>query len=612
MEQIITARLLKNLEKFEKFGDSIVVWTFSVPEQRFIYISPNFESLTGYNLAKIYLNPKLWLEMIQNYETSKFSRQFDGDTIYFESYYSIKTNFGESIYVEETILPIFDEKDQLIHLKGFSKMKKENLTESKLVDDLKIPFAVLEKRNSKWIVSSISEEFNRIFNKINNQNNKSYLDNIIGKIVERIDEIILNQNSKIEIEVNNEEIEKYFQIDISYQKNERGNEKIFAWASDITDIKINEKRLQKLNNDKNKLLSIVSHDLKSPFNTILNFINLLNEGIEINEEQKKEYLKYIFDTAKQQLDLIHDLLDWSKIESGLLEFSPNYIQLNTIVGKIISGFSGQIYQKNLLIESNIDKELKVFFDKNYLKIVLSNIISNAIKFSHKNGKIIISAAEDEEYTTIIIQDFGIGFSQRYFKQITQSQNFELQIGTMGEKGTGLGLKFCYDIISSNYGKLMIESKSQKGTKVIIKLKNPTLVGVYFGEENEINSIKNSLNKYQPDVFLYLCKDVFDLLRFIEQTSIDVAFINLDVIKSFQKSFLERIFSEFPKDSKIIGFSDNPELLNGIQSILHLSQIEQVGKAKSIIIKYLKELLSLKKSDKFSEINTFHFNTEITD
>lgn len=612
MEQIITAKLLKNLEKFEKFGDSIVVWTFSVPEQRFIYISPNFESLTGYNLAKIYLNPKLWLEMIQNYETPKFSRQFDGDTIYFESYYSIKTNFGESIYVEETILPIFDEKDQLIHLKGFSKMKKENLTESKLVDDLNIPFAVLEKRNSKWIVSSISEEFNRIFNKINNQNNKSYLDNIIGKIVERIDEIILNQNSKIEIEVNNEETEKYFQIDISYQKNERGNEKIFAWASDITDIKINEKRLQKLNNDKNKLLSIVSHDLKSPFNTILNFINLLNEGIEINEEQKKEYLKYIFDTAKQQLDLIHDLLDWSKIESGLLEFSPNYIQLNTIVGKIISGFSGQIYQKNLRIESNIDKELKVFFDKNYLKIVLSNIISNAIKFSHKNGKIIISAAEDEEYTTIIIQDFGIGFSQRYFKQITQSQNFELQIGTMGEKGTGLGLKFCYDIISSNYGKLMIESKSQKGTKVIIKLKNPTLVGVYFGEENEINSIKNSLNKYQPDVFLYLCKDVFDLLRFIEQTSIDVAFINLDVIKSFQKSFLERIFSEFPKDCKIIGFSDNPELLNGIQSILHLSQIEQVGKAKSIIIKYLKELLSLKKSDRFSEINTFHFNTEITD
>lgn len=598
MERKITENSTENLEKMNNFQDSLVIWAFSVPEQKFIYISQNFEYLTGLKPDNLYLNPKLWLEMIQDYESPRFSRKVEGDEIYFETIYSFKNFYGEYIKVEEKILPIFDERNQLIQLKGFSKMIKEEIIEPKLVEETKIPYLIFEKRNSKWKVTEISKEFKIVFDNDSNRQRINYqkLNEVIKKIENKFDELFSNKSSKIEIEIN-DDLEKYYQIELSYLNDEKGNEKIFAWASDITDIKINEKRLQKLNSDKNKLLSIVSHDLKGPFNTILNFINLLNDGIEIDEEQKKEYLRYIFDTAKQQLDLIHDLLDWSKIESGLLEFSPNYIQLNSVVGKIISGFSGQIYQKGLKIKNDFDKNLKVFFDRNYLKIVLSNIISNAIKFSHKNGKIIISAKDEGEFVSITIQDFGIGFSERYFKQITQSQNYELQIGTMGEKGTGLGLKFCYDIITSNYGKLMIESKSQKGTKVTIRLKNPDLIGVFFGEENEINSVKNSLSKYQPDAFIYLCKDIFDFLRFIEQTNVDVAFIDLDVIKSFQLSFLERLFSEFSEDCRIVGFSNNPEGLENIHTRINLYQIEKPSRAISVVGHSIKELLSLKKSQK---------------
>lgn len=600
-----------NLEKFNDLQGLFVYWTLLVPDQKYLFVSPSFEDLTGYKLEEIYLNPKLWLSMIQNYETSKVNRIIKDNEIYFESTYTIKNFYGENIKVEEIIFPILDKNEQLIQLQGCTIMKNRNNSNPQIIYDIPVPFFTAEKINSQWIIKTISEKFKNLIGEEASKFEITNLDlkKFIPTINERIEELKSTGNLRLEYEFEENDNEKVFLIDLYYSVNQDGIEKIQGVFTDITDIKLNEKRLQKINSDKNKLLSIVSHDLKAPFNTILNFINLLNDGVEFDEVQQKEYLKYIYDTAKQQLELIHDLLDWAKIEAGLLEFSPDFIQLNNLIKKVLSGFSGQIYQKSIEVVQDFDKNLKVFFDKNYLKIVLSNIISNAIKFSHRNGKIIISAKEEGEFTTILIQDFGIGFSERYYRLISQSQNFNVQVGTMGEKGTGFGLKFCYDLINSNNGKLLIESKKQKGTKLIIKLRNPKVVGIYFGDEEKIKELKNYSNKIQPDGFFYLCNDMFDFLRFGEQNNVDIVFVNLDLIKNFQQSFLKKVFSEFSESSKIIGFSDYPQELNYLKSIIRIDEIVGSDKINEIIKKVFKELLQNKNLNSFSISDKYHFNTK---
>ncbi|MCR4417124.1 MAG: PAS domain-containing sensor histidine kinase [Ignavibacteria bacterium] len=591
MEQKTTVFTEENHKNSGIIVDSIVFWTFSVPDQKLLFVSSNIEKWTGYKSEDFYLNPKLWLNLIQNYETITTSRKISGDQIVFESLYSIKSkNYGE-VKVQEILIPILNENEELIQIQAYLKMRKtkENLIEIK--DEIFIPYFEAEYSNSQLKILKASRQFFDLMELRLQDSNKSSeaFQKFLKLLLEKVLDLKINNYSRFEYELNNDDGARIYLFDLNLI--EKDNEKIkFTGAGiDITELKLNELRLQKLNNDKNKLLTIVSHDLKAPFNTILNFINLINDGVEIDEEQKKEYLKYIYDSAKQQIELIHDLLDWSKVEAGLLEFSPKCLKLQSILNKVISGFSGQIYQKGIQVILDFDKETKVFFDKNYLKIVLSNIISNAVKFSHRNGKIIISAKEEKNFTTIQIEDFGIGFSERYLRQLTGNRNFEIQIGTMGEKGTGFGLRFCYDIIQSNHGKLMIETESQKGTKVIIKLRKPDAKVVYFDDEAKLIEIKNQITKFQPEIYFYLCKDLFDLLNFVGDNSPEFIILNFDLIKSFQKSFIEKILIEINKTSKLIVLSSELNENEELNFEFRIDAVVDRGRSRTFILEFLKLL-----------------------
>lgn len=591
MEQKITVFTEENHKNSGIIADSVVFWTFSVPDQKLLFVSSNIEKWTGYKSEDFYLNPKLWLNLIQNYETTTPSRKISGDQIVFESLYSINSkNYGE-VKVQEILIPILNENEELIQIQAYLKMRKsqENLIEIK--DEIFIPYFEAEYSNSQLKILKASRQFFDLTElRLQNSNQSSEaFQKFLKLLLDKVFDLKINNYSRFEYELNNDDGARIYLFDLNLI--EKDNEKIkFTGAGiDITELKLNELRLQKLNNDKNKLLTIVSHDLKAPFNTILNFINLINDGVEIDEEQKKEYLKYIYDSAKQQIELIHDLLDWSKVEAGLLEFSPKCLKLQSILSNVISGFSGQIYQKGIQVILDFDKETKVFFDKNYLKIVLSNIISNAVKFSHRNGKIIISAKEEKNFTTIQIEDFGIGFSERYLRQLTGNRNFDIQIGTMGEKGTGFGLRFCYDIIQSNHGKLMIETESQKGTKVIIKLRKPAAKVVYFDDETKLLEIKNQITKFQPEIYFYLCKDLFDLLNFVRDNSPEFIILNFDLIKSFQKSFIEKILIEINKTSKLIVLSSELNENEELNFEFRIDAVIDRSRSRSFILRFLKLL-----------------------
>lgn len=610
MEQKFTDFAEENIEKLGIFTDSTIFWTLSIPDQRLLFISPNVEQLTGYKPSDFYLNPKLWLNLIQDYDVPKPSRKLIGEKFIFKFSYTIKNKSKKELSVDEFIIPILDENDNLIQIQAYSKINQQKTNSPEMINEITIPFFEAEFSGSGIKILKASKRFFELFQLSKSSfipTNESY-DKFLNILSEKMYEIEFNGAAKFEFEFSYNEIEKIYLFEIDLKEKNNQSIKFSGAGVDITEIKFNERRLQKLNNDKNKLLTIVSHDLKSPFNSILNFISLLNEGIEIDEEQKKEYLRFIYDSAKQQIELIHDLLDWSKIETGLLEFTPQCLNLNSIVTKVISGFGGQIYQKGLHIVYDFDKDTKVFFDKNYLKIVLTNLISNAIKFSHKNGKIIISAKDEKDYTTIQIQDFGIGFSNRYLKQLTNQNNFDIQIGTMGEKGTGFGLKFCYDIIQSNHGRLIIETKSQKGTKVIIKLKKPDAKIVYFDEEHKLNEIKNYITKFQPHIYVYLSRDIFELFSFIRDNSPDFVIINYDLIKSFQRSFIEKVFSKLSDSCKLIGLTSDINDDFEFQKALNVYKLIDINKSKSFVISFIGFLFRQVKNDNvLKNIDLEHFS-----
>lgn len=546
--------------KNSNFTDNSIFWMFSVNKEKFEFISPNCKNITGYEANEFYLNPRLWLNMIHESKLDfSFSNKIlTNDHLILETIYTIKDKTGNIKIVKDKIIPIIEQSGELTHVTGVTTELMELPT--KIIEKLDFPFCIITYKRKAYLIDYYNEIFEKKFNGFNNNGNKID-NNIKNRLEKNFAEALLNSLEHLKI-FNEEKTKFVYQIevdeDVTYYQFEilksvtNESEIIFiCYGFDVTELKINEIRLQKLNQDKNRLLSIVSHDLKGPFNSILNLIEMNNSDLEINEEQKREFLQFIYDSAKQQLELIHDMLDWSKIDSGLLEFNPTYVNFYQVIEKILLSYKGQIYQKEIKVELQFDKNLLVFFDKNYLKVVLSNLISNAIKFSHKQGKIIISAEESKEFSKIKIQDFGIGMSDRYINLILNSSQNISKLGTLGEKGTGLGLKFCYDIITSHFGKFTIDSSSKKGTTIELLLKKPAHEIIYF--DNKLDELHSLASKLLPNKMIYFTEDILRLNSLLSDSKIDLIILNIQILKDLHQALLEMIFSNINRNTKIVGF-----------------------------------------------------------
>lgn len=546
--------------KNSNFTDNSIFWMFSINKEKYEFISPNCKNITGYEANEFYLNSRLWLNMIHESKLDfSFSHKIlTNDHLILETFYSIKDKTGNIKIVKDKIIPIIEQSGELTHLTGVTTELMELPTD--IIEKLDFPFCIITNRGKDYLIDYYNEIFEKNFNGFNNNGNKID-NNIKNRLEKNFAEALLNslehlkisseEKTKFVYQTEVDEDIKYYQFNI-LKSITNENEIIFiCYGFDVTELKTNEIRLQKLNQDKNRLLSIVAHDLKGPFNSILNLIEMTNSDLEINEEQKREFLQFIYDSSKQQLELIHDMLDWSKIDSGLLEFNPNYVNLYQVIEKILLSYKGQIYQKEIEIELQFAKNLLVFFDKNYLKVVLSNLISNAIKFSHKQGKIIISAEESKEFSKIKIQDFGIGMSDRYINLILNSSQNISKLGTLGEKGTGLGLKFCYDIITSHFGKFTIASSSKKGTTVELLLKKPAHEIIYF--DNKFDELHSLAYKLLPNKRLYFTENILQLKSLLSDSRIDLIILNIQVLKDLHQALLEMIFSNINRNTKIVGF-----------------------------------------------------------
>jgi PAS domain S-box-containing protein len=232
--------------------------------------------------------------------------------------------------------------------------------------------------------------------------------------------------------------------------------------------------LSKLNADKDKFISILAHDLKSPFNAILGFLNLLTINIREYDINKIEsYLKMINTSTQNTYNLIEDTLLWINSQSGKIPYNPQLLNFTNLSEHIIEELHLYSDSKNITIINNSSNHIYFVADSEMIKTVLRNLISNAIKFSHKGGVVQISATEKKPYITISISDNGTGIVLSELDKLFNIAQVRTTNGTAGEKGTGLGLMICKEFIEMHNGRIWVESECGKGTKFIftIPMKN---------------------------------------------------------------------------------------------------------------------------------------------
>lgn len=237
-----------------------------------------------------------------------------------------------------------------------------------------------------------------------------------------------------------------------------------------------ENQLIESNNTKAKLFSIISHDLRSPFNALMQIIDMVEDS---QNDLPKEVFASLIDHIKKDsmatYALLQNILGWAQNELDAITFKPQVYALNEIIEPVVEQMLPIANGKDIEIQTHVKKDVSAFFDKNMIVIILRNLISNAIKFTPESGKIEISSyyLENGKDTLVTVRDNGTGMSPETLQNLFRKDIFKSSRGTKNEKGTGLGLKLCNEFVQKNKGEMCAESELNKGSSLCFTLpRNP--------------------------------------------------------------------------------------------------------------------------------------------
>lgn len=235
-------------------------------------------------------------------------------------------------------------------------------------------------------------------------------------------------------------------------------------------LKKQKDELSRANRTKDKMFLIIGHDLRGPVGSLIPLMDLLLDEEEIKKNEKLVHIFNSFLNSVQQVnDLLENLLFWARNQDGELSYVRERINLNLIIEKALLLYKGIADLKQIKININSEKEFLVSADRNMVMLIIRNLISNAIKFTPRDGEIEIKLKEKDEWVEICISDNGVGFDQSVAKNIFESHNFFTTTGTGNEVGSGLGLILCKEFIEKNGGKIYAESEKGKGSRFYITI-----------------------------------------------------------------------------------------------------------------------------------------------
>ena len=235
-------------------------------------------------------------------------------------------------------------------------------------------------------------------------------------------------------------------------------------------------KISKLNSDlnqqiqaKDKLYSILAHDLKNLFNSLIGFSDyIILEYDDMTDEKRKEIVSVMNRISHSSFELLENLLEWTRLDSGKLTVNAKELELSATINDIIRQLQSAAMEKKIEIRSEISNKTIAYADKNMLKTIVRNLVSNAIKFSHTESTIIVSANKVDNFIEIIISDEGIGIVDSRINKIFDGVG-QSTPGTNNERGTGLGLQICKEFVELNHGKIRVKSTVGQGTDFIFSL-----------------------------------------------------------------------------------------------------------------------------------------------
>jgi len=264
-------------------------------------------------------------------------------------------------------------------------------------------------------------------------------------------------------------------VTIAYRSKRKINQKLILQNEQITaqkdELIILNKKLNEAIVTKDKFFSIIAHDLKSPYQGLLGYAQILSTEYEtLTEEEKKSFIKNIEELSQNSFKLLENLLEWSRLQTGKIVFDPEYFNLLVELYPTLNMLKQTAMNKQISLVCEISTSLFVYADRNMLLTIIRNLVSNAIKFSNQNGRITIRTKAEKDLVTVSVSDNGVGMHGSVLNDLFNIVKVVSTRGTANEEGTGLGLTLCKEMINRHGGEIWVESELDKGTTFFFTLK----------------------------------------------------------------------------------------------------------------------------------------------
>ncbi len=299
--------------------------------------------------------------------------------------------------------------------------------------------------------------------------------------------------------------------------------KIKGIVYDITDIKHSEEyfnnkisELELLNASKDKFISKLSHDLRSPYTSILGFVEILMSEPGLSSTDRLEYLNYIHTSAERQLRFINCLLDWSRIKTDRISYHPQRLRAINAVYNCVASLTHESVRKNIEVKVNIDDSLFIFADEKLFNQVIINLVSNAIKYSNEYKTIEIFAdIFNYNMVEFIVKDEGVGIPEKNKEKIFKIEDLFSTEGTKGERGTGAGLPLVKEIVNKHNGEIWFYSETNIGSEFHFTVPcSHNSILLVRGSRGKDKSLETYIQNNFKDLKLTTVESAFECIEFM--------------------------------------------------------------------------------------------------
>lgn len=253
------------------------------------------------------------------------------------------------------------------------------------------------------------------------------------------------------------------------------------------DLAASRKKIIEMNRTRDKLYSIIAHDIRSPFAAITQTIDTILDGyIEIGSPEFMESFQLLKQKTGQTSLLLNNLLDWTKLQNDSIALCPKIVNISDMLAECLQLLQGNAHYKNITIDLNMDGDIEAYFDEVTIHTAFRNIISNAIKFTPESGKITITSENAGEFIAIAVKDTGPGISGEKVNKIFNFDNHEDTPLIAKEMSSGLGLYLIRDFVEQNNGKVKVHSAKGSGTTFVVYLPKPASLEMMNHPENSLS------------------------------------------------------------------------------------------------------------------------------